>query len=86
MNFQEILSKMNPQMLAQGLDSISKNLTPEQLKQAQQAIKATNLAQNLSTSDPNQLLAELKSNPQLLSSLAKSPDLIKNLENIVKNK
>ncbi len=86
MNFQEILSKMNPGMLAQGLDAISKNLNPQQLKQAQAAIKATKLAENLKSGDPNQLLAELKSNPQLLSELAKNPDLIKNLENIVKNK
>jgi len=86
MNFQEMLSKMNPQMLAQGLDAISKNLSPEQLKQAEAAIKATKIAENLKSGDPNQLLSELKNNPQLLSALAKNPDLIKNLENIVKNK
>ncbi len=86
MNFQEMLSKMNPQMLAQGLDAISKNLSPDQLKQAEAAIKATKLAENLKSGDPNQLLFELKNNPQLLSALAKNPDLIKNLESIVKNK
>lgn len=86
MNFQEMLSKMNPGMLAQGLDAISKNLNPEQLKQAEAAIKATKLAENLKSGNPNQLLAELKSNPQILSELAKNPDLIRNLESIIKNK
>lgn len=88
MNLQEVLSKMNPQMLAQGLKKISSSLTPEQLAQAEAAIKSMSngSADALKGLNTSQLQAELQNNPELLKQLSQNPQLLKSLQEIIKNK
>lgn len=88
MTIQEMLAKMNPQMLSQGLAKISAGLSPEQLKQAEAAIKAmsndpSGALKNLNT---NQLQAELQNNPALLKQLSQNPELLSKLQSIIKGK
>ncbi len=88
MTIQEMLAKMNPQMLSQGLAKISSGLSPEQLKQAEAAIKAmsndpSGALKNLNT---NQLQAELQNNPALLKQLSQNPELLSKLQSIIKGK
>ncbi|MBR5155501.1 MAG: hypothetical protein IKW62_03325 [Clostridia bacterium] len=82
MNIQEMLSKMNSEMLSQGLKQISQGLTPEQIKQAENAIKSSNLAKDLGNVD----LKTLQQNPQKLKEIVQNKELISQLETIVKKK
>lgn len=84
MNIQEILSKMNPQMLAQGLKQISNGLTPEQLKMAADAINKSGLSGKVGHANPEELQKQLQSNPDMLKKLAQDPNLLSKLEQIVK--
>jgi len=80
---------MSPQMLAQGLKQLSGSLSPEQLRQAEAAIKAMSkgeLNQQLKSLDANALLKELQSNPTLAKQLSQNPELMSKLTSIVKNK
>lgn len=86
MNIQEMLSKMNSQMLMQGLKQISQGLTPEQLKNAEAAIKSAGLSQELGNVDINSLQKTLQSNPDMLKNLVQDKALMEKLEKIVKNK
>lgn len=88
MTIQEMLAKMNPQMLSQGLAKISAGLSPEQLKQAEAAIKAmsndpSGALKNLNT---NELQAELQNNPALIKQLSQNPELLSKLQSIIKGK
>lgn len=85
----EMLSKMTPEMLAQGLKKISGGLTPEQLAEAEAAIKSASgaLPSNAKSSgSAAQLITELQKNPQLLKKLSQNPELISKLQAIIKNK
>ena len=89
MNLQEMLSKMSPQMLAQGLKQISGKLAPDQLKQAESAIKSMSsgdLKNKLNNLDAEQLKQQLQNNPDLAKQLASNPELLTKLTSIVKNK
>ena len=86
LNIEEMLSKMNSKMLLDGLNRISKGLSPEQLKMAEAAIKSTNLKKELQNVNVDNLQKQLQSNPDILKELMANKDLMKNLENIVKNK
>lgn len=88
MTIQEMLAKMNPQMLSQGLAKISAGLSPEQLKQAEAAIKAMSNDPNgeLKNLNTNQLQAELQNNPALLKQLSQNPELLSKLQSIIKGK
>ena len=88
MTIQEMLAKMNPQMLSQGLAKISAGLSPEQLKQAEAAIKAMSNDPNgaLKNLNANQLQAELQNNPALLKQLSQNPELLSKLQTIIKGK
>ena len=86
MNIEEMLSKMNSKMLLDGLNRISKGLSPEQLKMAEAAIKSANLKKELQNVNVDNLQKQLQSNPDILKELMANKDLMKNLENIVKNK
>lgn len=81
-----MLSKMNPDMLARGLKQISEGLTPEQLKQAETAIKGSGLSKELGGLDVNGLQKELQSKPEVLKQLVQNPELISKLQEIVKKK
>ncbi len=84
MNIQEMLSKMNPQMLAQGLKQISNGLTPEQLQMAADAINKSGLSGKGGQTNPRELQKQLQSNPDMIKKLAQDPNLLSKLEQIVK--
>ena len=84
MNIQEMLSKMNPQMLAQGLKQISNGLTPEQLQMAADAINKSGLSGKVGQATPEELKKQLQSNPDMIKKLAQDPNLLSKLEQIVK--
>ena len=84
MNIQEMLSKMNPQMLAQGLKQISNGLTPEQLKMAADVINKSGLSGQNGQTSPEELQKQLQSNPDMLKRMAQDPKLLSKLEQIVK--
>lgn len=89
MNLQEMLSKMSPQMLSQGLKQISSKLSPEQLKQAESAIKSMSegdLKKQLKNLDAKQLQQELQNNPDMAKTLASNPELMSQLNRIVNKK
>ena len=70
MNIQDLISKMSPEMLAQGLKQLSGGLNQEQLKKAEETIKMMSLGlQDTLTKNP-ELAKQLAQNPQLLSALA----------------
>ena len=84
MNIQEMLSKMNPQMLAQGLKQISNGLTPEQIKMAADAINKSGLSKEVGHTNPEELQKQLQANPDMLKKLAQDKNLISKREQIVK--
>ena len=89
MNFQDILSKMNPQMLSQALQRFSVSLTPEQLAQVERAIKTTDkgdLNQKLNSLNIEDLKTQLQQNPQLSKHLAQNPELMSKISDIIKKK
>ena len=87
MNIQDMISKMSPQMLAQGLKQLSGGLSPEQLKQAEAVIKAMstgNTGEQLKNLNADQLVKELQNNPTMAKQLAQNPQLMEKLSEIVK--
>ncbi len=89
MNLQDMLAKMNPQMISQALQRFSVSLTPEQLAQVERAIKTTDkgaLNQKLNALNIQDLKKELQQNPQLSKQLAQNPELMSKLSSIIKNK
>ena len=87
MNLSDMISKMNPEMLSKGLKQISGMLTPEQTAQMEAAIKSmekgelNNQINSLSAED---LKTELLNNPSLAKNLAKNPELVNKLAEIIK--
>lgn len=87
MNLSDMISKMNPEMLSKGLKQISGMLTPEQTAQMEAAIKSmekgelNNQINSLSAED---LKSELLNNPSLAKNLAKNPELVNKLAEIIK--
>ena len=86
MNIQEMLSKMNSQMLMQGLKQISQGLSEEQLKQAESIIKSSGAAKSLGNINIENFQSELSKNPDALKNLVQNRELMAKLEQIVKNK
>ena len=85
MNIQDLIAKANPQMLSQALGKISSSLTPEQLSQAEAAIKSFNSPQSsMNNLNAEQLIAQLKNNPELIKQLSKNPELLTKLQSIIK--
>ncbi|MBQ9757631.1 MAG: hypothetical protein IJW15_04365 [Clostridia bacterium] len=89
MNIQDMISKMPPEMLAQGLKQLGGGLSPEQLRKAEETIKMMsqgNLNKQLMNLDANGLYDSLQKNPELAKQLAQNPKLISALAEIVKKK
>ncbi len=86
MNIQEMLSKMNSQMLMQGLKQISQGLSEEQLKQAEGIIKSSGAAKSLGNINVENFQNELAKNPDAIKNLMQNRELMAKLEQIVKNK
>ena len=87
MNLNDMISKMNPEMLAKGLKQVSSMLTPEQTAQMEQAIKSMDkgdLNQQLNNLSADALKNELLNNPALAKNLASNPELMSNLAKIFK--
>ena len=87
MDLQDMISKMNPQMLSQGLKKVSSMLTPQQLKEMENAIKTVDkgtLNQKLNSLSAQDLQRELQNNPTLAKQLAQNPALMSQLSDIFK--
>ena len=82
MNINEMLAKMSPEMLANGLKQISQGLTAEQLKQAENTIKNSNIANDIGNID----LKTLQQNPQKLKDIVQNKELIAQLQAIINKK
>ncbi len=87
MNLEEMLKNMNPQMLSNALGKMSSILSPDQMRQVENAIKGSDKGElnqklnNLTTSD---LQRELKNNPDIAGKLVNNPELMKKINEIFK--
>lgn len=89
MNIGDMISKMNTEVLKQKFSMIENMLTPEQKKNMEQAIRdfeSGDIKEKLKNVSSGDLDKELKNNPELLKGLAKNPDLINKLSEILKKK
>ncbi len=89
MNIGDMISKMNTEVLKQKFSMIENMLTPEQKKNMEQAIRdfeSGDIKEKLKNVSQGDLDKELKSNPELLKGLAKNPELINKLSEILKKK
>ncbi len=87
MNLQDMISKMNPQMLSEGLKKMSGMLTPQQLQEMEKAIKNVDkgeLNAKLNSLNASDLQRELQKNPNLAKQLAQNPKLMAQLSEIFK--
>ena len=76
---------MNPQMLQNALSRMNSILSPEQIKQVENAIKSTDkgtLNQRLNNLNADDLKRELQSNPQLAKQMANNKELMNKLNGI----
>lgn len=89
MKIEDMIKNMNPQMLSNALNRMSGILTPDQLKQVENAIKSTDkgtLNQKLNNLNVQDLQKELQSNPNLAKQMAGNPELMQKLNSIFKTK
>lgn len=73
MTIEDMIKNMNPQMLQNALSRMNSILSPEQIKQVENAIKSTDkgtLNQRLNNLNADDLKRELQSNPQLAKQMA----------------
>ncbi len=88
MNIQEMISKMSPEMLSKGLKQMSGMLSPEQLKQMENAIKNTDkgeMNRRLNALNGTDLQKELQNNPMLAKKLSQNPELMNQINAIFNN-
>ena len=88
MNIQEMISKMSPEMLSKGLKQMSGMLSPEQLKQMENAIKNTDkgeMNRRLNALNGADLQKELQNNPMLAKKLSQNPELMNQINAIFNN-
>lgn len=88
MNIQEMISKMSPEMLSKGLKQMSGMLSPEQLKQMENAIKNTDkgeMNRRLNALNGADFQKELQNNPMLAKKLSQNPELMNQINAIFKN-
>lgn len=89
MNLEDMIRNMNPQMLSGALSRMSAVLTPEQMKQVENAIKTTDkgaLNKKLNSLSTADLQRELQSNPALAKQLASNPELMNKINGVFKKK
>lgn len=89
MTIEEMIAKMNPQMLNSALNQISSKLTPEQRKNMENAIKNTNTEQfksQLANMNFDDIKRELNKNPNMIKELSKNKDLVNQINNIITKK
>ena len=85
MTIEDMIKNMNPQMLQNALSRMNSILSPEQIKQVENAIKSTDkgtLNQRLNNLNADDLKRELQSNPQLAKQMANNKELMNTLNGI----
>lgn len=85
MTIKDMIKNMNPQMLQNALSRMNSILSPEQIKQVENAIKSTDkgtLNQRLNNLNADDLKRELQSNPQLAKQMANNKELMNKLNGI----
>ena len=85
MTIEDMIKNMNPQMLQNALSRMNSILSPEQIKQVENAIKSTDkgtLNQLLNNLNADDLKRELQSNPQLAKQMANNKELMNKLNGI----
>lgn len=85
MTIEDMIKNMNPQMLQNALSRMNSILSPEQIKQVENAIKSTDkgtLNQRLNNLNADDLKRELQSNPQLAKQMANNKELMNKLNGI----
>ena len=85
MTIEDMIKNMNPQMLQNALSRMNSILSPEQIKQVENAIKSTDkgtLNQRLNNLNADDLTRELQSNPQLAKQMANNKELMNKLNGI----
>ena len=87
MNLDDLIKNMNPQMLSAALSKMGNLLSPEQLRQVEDAIKTTDtgtLGNKLNSLSTKDLQKELSHNPNLAKQLADNPELMQKINSIFK--
>ena len=85
MTIEDMIKNMNPQMLQNALSRMNSILSPEQIKQVENAIKSTDkgtLNQRLNNLNADDLKRELQRNPQLAKQMANNKELMNKLKGI----
>ena len=85
MTIEDMIKNMNPQMLQNALNRMNSILSPEQIKQVENAIKSTDkgtLNQRLNNLNADDLKRELQSNPQIAKQMANNKELMNKLNGI----
>ena len=85
MTIEDMIKNMNPQMLQNALSRMNSILSPEQIKQVENAIKSTDkgtLNQRLNNLNADDIKRELQSNPQLAKQMANNKELMNKLNGI----
>ena len=85
MTIEDMIKNMNPQMLQNAISRMNSILSPEQIKQVENAIKSTDkgtLNQRLNNLNADDLKRELQSNPQLAKQMANNKELMNKLNGI----
>lgn len=85
MNFEEMMKNVNPQTLSNAIQQMGNVLSPQQLKQVQQAIQTADkgaLNQKLNHLSSDDLRRELQKNPNLAKQLAANPEVMQKLNQI----
>lgn len=85
MTIEDMIKNMNTQMLQNALSRMNSILSPEQIKQVENAIKSTDkgtLNQRLNNLNADDLKRELQSNPQLAKQMANNKELMNKLNGI----
>ena len=89
MTIEDMIKNMNPQMLQNALSRMNSILSPEQIKQVENAIKSTDkgtLNQRLNNLNADDLKRELQSNPQLAKQMANNKELMNKLNGIYRKR
>ncbi len=87
MNIEDMLKNLTPQMLSSALGKMNAFLSPEQMRQAEAAIKSADkgaLNQKLNNLTTSDLQRELQKNPDIAQKLVNNPELMKKLNEIFK--
>ena len=87
MNLEDMIKNMNPQMLSNALSQMNNMLSPEQMRQVENAIKSTDkgtLNQKLNSLSMTDLQQELQRNPNLMRQLADNPELMHKINSLFK--